>query len=111
MAFLALPAAAGLIALAQPVVMTMFMHGAYEQGGVDRIVGALTALAIAVVPVGASGLVVRCFYSLGDFRTPVVVSVAMMASMVGRMVVFQEDLCCCILLAGSQRTCSPLLLS
>ena len=78
-AFLALPAAAGLITLAQPVVMTMFMHGAYEQGGVDRIVGALTALAIAVVPVGASGLVVRCFYSVGDFRTPVVVSVAMMA--------------------------------
>jgi len=82
-AFLALPATTGLIALAQPIVMAMFMHGAYQEEGVERIVSALVALALAVVPVGASGLVVRCFYSVGDFRTPVVVSVAMMALNLG----------------------------
>lgn len=77
-AYLALPATAGLLALAHPIVMVMFEYGSYGAEGVARIERALVALSLAVVPVGATGLMVRCFYSLNDFRTPVIVSIAMM---------------------------------
>jgi putative peptidoglycan lipid II flippase len=77
-AYLALPATAGLLALAYPIVMVMFEYGSYGAEGVARIERALVALSLAVVPVGATGLMVRCFYSLNDFRTPVMVSIAMM---------------------------------
>lgn len=77
-AYLALPATAGLLALAHPIVMVMFEYGSYGAEGVARIERALLALSLAVVPVGATGLMVRCFYSLNDFRTPVIVSIAMM---------------------------------
>jgi putative peptidoglycan lipid II flippase len=78
--FLALPATAGLLVLAQPTAAVLFERGAFGAAGVERTADVLRMLALALVPAGAVGLTSRTYYSLGDFRTPVVVSVAMVAA-------------------------------
>ncbi len=77
--FWALPSAAGLFALARPIVSALFEHGAFAEDGVRRTTLALQALSIALPSAGAVGLVSRAYYALGDFRTPVVVSLALVA--------------------------------
>ena len=73
--FLALPATAGLLALSTPIVAALFGHGEFGPAGVDRTAGALAILSLGLVPAGAVGLVSRTYYALGDFRTPVRVSI------------------------------------
>ena len=77
-AAVALPAAVGLFVLARPVVEVSFEHGAFGPEGVERTTLALKALCFAIVPAGATGLVARTYYSVGDFSTPVKVSAAML---------------------------------
>ena len=74
----ALPAAVGLFVLARPVVEVSFQHGAFGAEGVARTTLALKALCFAIVPAGATGLIARTYYSVGDFSTPVKVSAAML---------------------------------
>ena len=76
-AFVALPASFGLIAFAEPVISFCFEHGAFGPEGVERGADGLRALALAILPAGAAGLVARTYYALGDFATPVRASVAM----------------------------------
>jgi len=82
-AFVALPASAGLFALAVPVMSTLFEHGRYGPDGVARAADALRALSLAILPAGAVGLCARTYYALGDFRTPAIVSVLMLLLNVG----------------------------
>ena len=77
-AAVALPAAVGLFVLARPVVEVSFQHGAFGEEGVERTTMALKALCFAIVPAGATGLIARTYYSVGDFSTPVKVSAAML---------------------------------
>ncbi|MEM9378789.1 MAG: murein biosynthesis integral membrane protein MurJ [Planctomycetota bacterium] len=78
-AAVALPAAAGLFALSTPVVQVSFERGAFGAEGVQRTADALRVLCIAILPAGATGLVARTYYAMGDYVTPVKVSVAMLA--------------------------------
>ena len=73
-AFVALPASVGLFVLAEPVIAVSFERGAFGEVGVARATRALQWLALAILPAGASGLVARTYYSLGDFRYPVRIS-------------------------------------
>jgi len=77
--FVALPACAGLFALAYPVISVSFEHGAFDANGARRATAALRMLTLAILPAGATGLVARTYYALGDFKTPVRVSSAMLA--------------------------------
>lgn len=77
-AFVAIPATIGLFAIAQPVISVAFEHGAFGSEGVARASRALRMLTLAILPAGATGLVARTYYSLGDFRSPVRVSSAML---------------------------------
>ena len=77
--FVALPASVGLAVLARPVIGASFEHGAFGPEGVARASAALRWLCVAILPAGAVGLAARTYYALGDFRTPVRVSVAMLA--------------------------------
>jgi putative peptidoglycan lipid II flippase len=77
--FVALPACAGLFALAYPVISVSFGHGNFDATGVERTTNALRMLTLAILPAGATGLVARTYYALGDFKTPVRVSSAMLA--------------------------------
>ncbi|TAJ20788.1 MAG: murein biosynthesis integral membrane protein MurJ [Planctomycetota bacterium] len=72
--FLALPATFGLVALAEPIAVVLFRHGSYGDAGVERVAAALRVLALVVVPAGMQGLATRCYFALGDLRTPVRVS-------------------------------------
>lgn len=76
--FVALPAAAGLAFLARPIAEALFQHGEFDVEGVARVSAALRGLALAVVTAGAVGLVVRTYYALGDYATPVRVSTGML---------------------------------
>jgi len=81
--FVALPATAGLFALAGPVIAVSFEHGAFGPEGVRRATACLQMLTLAILPAGAVGLVARTFYALGDFVTPVRVSMVMLVLNVG----------------------------
>jgi len=74
-AFVAIPASVGLLFFTEPIVSVIFRHGEFSQGGVDRASDALRFLTLAILPAGAAGLVARTYYALGDFRTPVRISV------------------------------------
>jgi putative peptidoglycan lipid II flippase len=78
-AFVALPASVGLFVLAQPVIAASFERGAFGAEGVTRATAALRMLCLAILPAGATGLVARTYYALGDFKSPVRVSVVMLA--------------------------------
>lgn len=86
--FLALPATVGLVVLAQPIIAVSFERGAFGPEGVQRAAAALRVLALAILPAGAAGLVARAYYALGDFKTPVLVSSAMLVLNVVLNVVF-----------------------
>jgi putative peptidoglycan lipid II flippase len=78
--FIAMPAAFGLACLALPVTSLLFEYGAFKAAGVVRTADALRVLAFAILPAGAVGLVARTYYSVGDFKTPVRVSCAMLVA-------------------------------
>lgn len=79
-AFVAIPASLGLLVFAEPIVTVVFRHGAFGHEGVLRVSAGLRALTLAVLPAGATGLVARTFYALGDYKTPVRVSIAMLVA-------------------------------
>jgi putative peptidoglycan lipid II flippase len=87
-AFLALAATAGLLVLARPIASALFQHGEYGAEGIERIAAVLRMLALALLPAGAVGLTSRAYYACGDFRTPVLVSVAMLVLNVGLNALF-----------------------
>tara|TARA_R110002126_G_scaffold67964_6_gene171910 strand:- start:9233 stop:10921 length:1689 start_codon:yes stop_codon:yes gene_type:complete len=77
-AFLAIPASVGLFVLAGPIISVSFERGAFGAEGVVRTSAALRMLALAILPAGAMGLVARTYYALGDFKTPVRVSMVLL---------------------------------
>ncbi len=82
-AFVALPASAGLLFFAEPVVAACVQRGAFSADGVVRTAEGLRFLTLAILPAGAAGLVARTYYALGDFKTPVKISIAMLVANVG----------------------------
>lgn len=87
-AFLSVPATAGLLVLAGPIASLLFEHGDYGARGAARIGAALTMLAVAMPATGAGVLVVRTYYAQRDFRTPVAVSVVTLVANVLLNVLF-----------------------
>jgi putative peptidoglycan lipid II flippase len=71
MLFLALPAAAGMFALALPIASVCYEHGNFGLDGTLRTAEGLRCLAFALVPAGAAALASRVFVAMGDLRTPV----------------------------------------
>jgi len=69
--FVSLPAAVGLFALAQPVTACLLQYGEFGAEGVERTADAVRFLCLALIPAGAVGLLSRAYYALGDFTTPV----------------------------------------
>ena len=91
-AFVALPATAGMIALAEPIVATLLEHGEFGPEGVRRTASALRVLALALLPAGAAGLVTRTYYALGDFKAPVRIAAWMLGLNLLLNVAFLEGL-------------------
>ena len=77
--FLALPAAAGLFALALPIASVCYERGNFGLDGTERVAVGLQCLAFALVPAGAATLTSRVYVAMGDLRTPVRIAAWMVA--------------------------------
>ena len=72
--FVGLPATALLSALARPLVTAAFARGAFDQTSIDGTTSALVVQGLGVFSVAVVRQLVPLFYSLGNTRTPVLVS-------------------------------------
>ncbi|MDD5556825.1 MAG: murein biosynthesis integral membrane protein MurJ [bacterium] len=70
--FITIPAAAGLIVLGRPIIRLLYERGEFlADGSTDPTYWAVLFYAVGVFCIGGVSVVVRCFYSLQDTRTPV----------------------------------------
>ena len=74
--FISLPAAAGLIALADPVVGLLFGRGAFGHGAISATAWALVGYGVGLPAFAVVRPLVSAYYALGDTRTPVRAAVA-----------------------------------
>jgi len=70
-AFISVPAAVGLIALAGPIVALLFQRGEFSASDVVFTAQALVGYAVGLPAFSATRVVAQAFYALGDVRTPV----------------------------------------
>lgn len=91
-AFIALPATMALMVLARPICAVLLEHGAFTQAGTQRTALGMQVLALALVPAGAAGLLSRTYFALGDFRTPVRISVGLLFLNLGLNLLFVRGL-------------------
>jgi putative peptidoglycan lipid II flippase len=80
MLVLNIPATAGLIVLARPIVSVLFERGAFTSADAAATAAALVAYAPGLVGYCAIKLAVPSLYSLGDSRTPTIVSLLSVAA-------------------------------
>ena len=81
--FIALPAAAGLIGLAEPIIGLLFQRGAFTAVAVSATAQALIAYAVGLPFIALSRPLVAGFYALADTRTPVKIAVACLSANIG----------------------------
>jgi putative peptidoglycan lipid II flippase len=81
--FLAVPASAGLIVLAEPMVRLLLERGAFDIGSTELVADALMIFGIGVFGHAGIEILSRAFYALEDTRTPVQVAVMAMLLNVG----------------------------
>lgn len=73
-AVILVPAALGLVALARPVAVAAFAHGAFTVADAELTGRVLVAFALGLLPFSAFQLLARVFYWLADSRTPALVN-------------------------------------
>jgi putative peptidoglycan lipid II flippase len=74
--FLAIPAAAGLMAAGTAIVPVLFMHGQFTAFHAEMTARALFCASLGIVPVALLRITTPVFYSLKDARTPVLAASA-----------------------------------
>jgi putative peptidoglycan lipid II flippase len=79
-AFIAVPAAVGLVALAGPIVGLLFQRGQFGAEAAAATSLALIAYAVGLPAFSASRIAAQTFYALGDTRTPVWLGFAAVAA-------------------------------
>ncbi len=72
--FLTLPAAAGLAALARPIIALIYQHGAFSAHSTDMTALALEAYAVGLAGYAAIKVLAPCFFALGLPKTPLRIS-------------------------------------
>jgi len=77
--FIALPATVGLIAVAFPLVRTLYERGEFSPADTPRVAGAVMFYSLGMTAYFAQHVVVRSFYALHDSRTPARVAMWMVA--------------------------------
>lgn len=81
--FITVPAMAGLIALREPIVSTLFQRGVFDAAATAGTALALLCYALGIWAIVGVRVVTATFYSLQDTRTPVRVAVgAMLANII-----------------------------
>ncbi|MDH4120671.1 MAG: murein biosynthesis integral membrane protein MurJ [Deltaproteobacteria bacterium] len=72
--FVVLPATLGLMAAGEPVVSMLYLHGQYTLDDTRRTATTMAAMALGMPAVALVRAMVPAFYTLGNPRTPVVLS-------------------------------------
>lgn len=72
--FISLPAAAGLMALAGPIISLLFQHGEFSADAAGATSAALVGYAAGLPAFGLVRSLVSAFYALEDTRTPVIIA-------------------------------------
>ncbi|MGI5824040.1 MAG: murein biosynthesis integral membrane protein MurJ [Bacillota bacterium] len=67
----AIPAAAGLCVLAQPVVQIVYERGSFDHAATLATAWALMMFTVGLVPISVNMVLTRAFYALEDVKTPV----------------------------------------
>lgn len=75
-AVLTLPATAGLMALATPVIRLVYQHGRFTAMDTQQTAAALVFYCVGLAAYSGVKVIVPAFYALKDTRTPVLVSVS-----------------------------------
>jgi len=70
-AFVAVPAAVGLVLLGRPIVALLFQRGEFGASDAALTAQALAGYAVGLPAFSATRIAVQAFYALGDTRTPV----------------------------------------
>lgn len=71
---LTIPAAAGLIALAEPIIRVIFQHGRFSAWDTQQTAAALTLYCLGLLAFAGVKILVPVFYALDDTRIPVLAS-------------------------------------
>jgi len=69
-AFIAVPAAVGLLALGHPIVRVLFQRGEFSSADALATTQALAGYAVGLPAFSATRIAAQTFYALGDTRTP-----------------------------------------
>ena len=72
--FVAVPASAALVVMSEPIVVLLFQRGEFDAFSAHQTARALAWQGGAIFTVSAVRQIVPAFHSLGDTRTPVIVS-------------------------------------
>ncbi|RME41198.1 MAG: murein biosynthesis integral membrane protein MurJ [Planctomycetota bacterium] len=75
--FIALPASAGLILVAQPLVATLYQRGAFDAAQTARVAGVLRWYGVGMAAYFLQHILVRAFYAVEDSTTPARVAARM----------------------------------
>jgi len=68
--FVMLPASAGFMVLAHPIIQTIFKGGRFDIYSADQTASALIFFSIGLSAYGATKILQSCFFALKDTRTP-----------------------------------------
>jgi putative peptidoglycan lipid II flippase len=74
-AFVVIPAAAGYLVLAEPIVRLLIEHGVATGASTDLVASVLTFFAVGLFQFSAFMLSLRAFYAMQDTRTPALINV------------------------------------
>jgi putative peptidoglycan lipid II flippase len=85
---IAIPAAAGLIVLAEPVVKLLFERGAFDREAAVMTANALIFFSLGMFAQAANLVITRAYYAVNDVRTPVVMSLISVAANVALSFLF-----------------------
>jgi len=89
---LAVPATAGLVLLAQPIIRLIFEHGAFTASDTIQTADALTYYAIGLFAYSAIKVMVPVFYAINTTRYPVIGSFLGVAANIGTIVLVIDAL-------------------
>jgi putative peptidoglycan lipid II flippase len=78
-AFVVIPATAGYLVLAEPIVRLLLEHGVATAESTELVASVLTFFAIGLFPFSAFMLFLRAFYAMQDTRTPALINVGAVA--------------------------------
>jgi putative peptidoglycan lipid II flippase len=86
LAFVTIPATAGLMTLAHPIVRLLFERGAFEPADTTRTAAALVLYSVGLVAYTGVKVLAPAFYALGTPRVPLMASVTAVATNLGFIV-------------------------